>query len=370
MFDEVIVMKTAEHFGFKLRERKGAVAVIVALAMTVFLGIAAMAVDVGHIMVVKNELHNAADADALARANLLYAHTPSGFTSATPPTPDWAAAESAASTIDPANKSDGVTLTSYEVETGYWNLDQNPAGLQPKSITPGTRDVAAVKVTVRRVDGTNGGSIRHWFGAFVGNLTSNASATAIAICSSPGTAKPGTLVPMAIPLWIAKRASHYNSPSNLLTIGSAYHYDAYAPVNPDGDPYTNTVAGQWTSLTSDPINNANHLKDIIVNGNSNPLSIGDPLYIEPGTMDVGYHDNYMGLYEGQTVFLPVVDAVLRDAVKQNPAPPIEAFIGFHITKVSSGKEKYIRGYFVENAYLGGGPGGPYYGAWVPPVLVY
>ncbi|MDD2219635.1 MAG: hypothetical protein PHO79_06865 [Desulfoplanes sp.] len=36
---------------------------------------------------------------------------------------------------------------------------------------------------------------------------------------------------------------------------------------------------------------------------------------------------------GSDVELPVVDAVLREKVKQIPAPEIYAFIGFHITEL-------------------------------------
>jgi hypothetical protein len=91
-------------------------------------------------------------------------------------------------------------------------------------------------------------------------LSSDASATAIAICSSPGTAKPGTLVPMAIPLWIAKRASHYNSPSNLLHRSRLITMTHYAPVKSRWGPIYEHRRRQWTSLTSDPLNNAIILK--------------------------------------------------------------------------------------------------------------
>jgi hypothetical protein len=74
-------------------------------------------------------------------------------------------------------------------------------------------------------------------------------------------------------------------------------------------------------------------------------------------MDVGYHNNYLGLYEGQTVFLPVVDAVLREAVQTESRSSIEAFIGFHITKVSSAR-KNISELFCRKRISGRGPGGP------------
>ena len=56
----------------RLKNRPGVTAVVVAVAMIALLGIAALAIDVGHMAVVKNELQNAADAAALAGARVLY----------------------------------------------------------------------------------------------------------------------------------------------------------------------------------------------------------------------------------------------------------------------------------------------------------
>jgi hypothetical protein len=52
--------------------QNGAVIVLVAILTVVFLGIAALAIDVYHLYVVRNELQNAADAGALAGAKVLY----------------------------------------------------------------------------------------------------------------------------------------------------------------------------------------------------------------------------------------------------------------------------------------------------------
>ena len=50
----------------------GAVAIIMALCLVMFIGFTALAIDIGHLYVVKNELQNAADAGALAGARVLY----------------------------------------------------------------------------------------------------------------------------------------------------------------------------------------------------------------------------------------------------------------------------------------------------------
>ncbi len=56
----------------QLKDQKGVTAVVIAVLMVVFISMAALAVDLNHLYVVKNELQNAADAGALAGARVLY----------------------------------------------------------------------------------------------------------------------------------------------------------------------------------------------------------------------------------------------------------------------------------------------------------
>ena len=55
-----------------LKNQRGVAAVIVGIMLLMFLGFAALAIDFGHLYVVRNELQNAADAGALAAARFLY----------------------------------------------------------------------------------------------------------------------------------------------------------------------------------------------------------------------------------------------------------------------------------------------------------
>ena len=54
-----------------LKDQAGAVAVTVAILMFVLVGIAALAIDIGYLLVTRNELQNVADAAALAAARKL-----------------------------------------------------------------------------------------------------------------------------------------------------------------------------------------------------------------------------------------------------------------------------------------------------------
>ena len=54
------------------REQRGVIAIVVALLFLGLIGVAALAIDVVHLFLVRNELQNAADAGSLAGARFLY----------------------------------------------------------------------------------------------------------------------------------------------------------------------------------------------------------------------------------------------------------------------------------------------------------
>jgi len=322
-------------------DQSGVVAVIVALLFVVFLGIAAFAIDIGHLMVVRNQLQNDADAAALAGASYLIPQIPS----ASPSPPDWTTAFSQAYTAISLNSSDGVVLTNGTVQTGYWNLAQNPAGLQGMGITPGQLDCPAVQVTVTRSFGQNGGPVRFWFAPILGINTSNISATATAAITGPGAALPGALMPIAISSAMAAQAGAYNSPATTFMIGTGYGYPMQA--------------GQWTSFLNDASDVAT-MTNLLTAGNPASLNIGSNIWIEPAVGVAVY--NYVPV--GVNVLLPVVGNVMTHAQS-----PIVGFIGFHIT-ASVGSSQYIQGYFLTDFYARNTNGaGPNYGAYAPATLV-
>ncbi|MGZ3613920.1 MAG: TadG family pilus assembly protein [Thermodesulfobacteriota bacterium] len=67
-----LTMSNPSKFFELIRNRKGTVAVIIATSTVAFIGLGALAIDLGHLFVVRNELQNAADAGALAGARFLY----------------------------------------------------------------------------------------------------------------------------------------------------------------------------------------------------------------------------------------------------------------------------------------------------------
>ena len=330
--------------GLLRRDESGQVIVLIAIGAVFLIGMAALAVDVSHGLVVRNELQNAADASSLAGAGKLF---PSG--------PDWARAEGAASGSIAWNKSDGQFLVNCQTQSGYWNLLKSPAGLQSQGITPGAQDVPAVMVTVRKVVGQNGGEVQTWFARIFGKNSFPVQAQAIAVVSHPGYVKPGPLIPVAVPKVLADQRKY--GPSNPVIMGSPYHYP-------------NSLAGQWTSLLEDK-NNVTYLRGLIQNGTPQQINVGDQIWIQPGTQNTLYDSKNqpsISWFEGKDVFLPVVNVVLSETTHEFAT--VVGFIGFHVVRATGGSTKTIEGYFVSGFTApNSGGSGPNYGAWTPPRLV-
>jgi Flp pilus assembly protein TadG len=159
------------------RNESGAVAIITAILMVVLLGFLALAVDVGHLATVKNELQNAADAAAIAGARALVfgdSLTIQGMTPMPDPPYCGQAVDWAHTTI---NQSDARALSITVVQTGVWNWKTNTFTVdQSCGLNSG---VNAVHVEVKRDDSSNP-SVATWFARILGVDTVNAGAKATA----------------------------------------------------------------------------------------------------------------------------------------------------------------------------------------------
>ena len=146
--------------------------------LTALLGFAALAIDVAYLLVVRNELQNAADAAALAGAPCLYARAECMNLTST--APDWSAAQQKTISFIPKNQSANSLLIDGLVEYGYWNVAGSTAGLQPLPLIPGANDLPAVKVTISKDSGRNGGAIQLFLAKILGIDSVPLSATAVA----------------------------------------------------------------------------------------------------------------------------------------------------------------------------------------------
>lgn len=153
-------MKNGLRFDRKLRDQQGVSAVLAGLLMVVFIGFAALAVDLFHLFVVRNELQNAADAGALAGARVLYNENLVNE-----------GANHAAYDASIANKSEKAAVdvkwpggNNGDVQRGHWSFSTktftpnplldavNLQGVSNEDLDANPDFINAVRVRARRLD--------------------------------------------------------------------------------------------------------------------------------------------------------------------------------------------------------------------------
>jgi hypothetical protein len=338
------------------RQPRGQALVTMALALVALMGFGALAIDVGMMFLAKNELQNAADAAALAGAQEFYYN---GCTDC--PQSRWSFGEDSARANIAINKSMKATLSTGTITTGWWNITGTPAGMQSQTKTPWVLgDAAAVRVVIRKSPGNNGGSVALLLARmFGGQSTQAVTASAVAVVSFPSTVMPNQTFPTAINncmydvFWDRATSRPKIDPNTgnpyIFRIGSSYHYGT-------------CDSGQWTSMLTDA-NDVPTVRDLIEDGNPQPLSIGQNIWIQPGTETALY--NYVQV--PSVALLPVVQDVSSSTHSQTP---IMGFGPFHIIAAVGGSQKYIEGYFDGDYEVPRATGGgTFYGAYIPPSLV-
>lgn len=344
------------------RHQRGAIGMMAANMLIITLVFGALATDVARIMIVRNELQNAADAAALVGAGALFPATTA---------PNWANGIAQGTGAVTLNATEGVALVNGQAQAGYWDLSRTKTGLQAQSITPGTNDAPAVQVTISRSTGNNGGGVGMILASLFGVGNIPLQATAVAVVSSPGTVGPGTVVPLAIGKCMFDQ--YWDSTKNEPRIDPTTQKPYVVSIL---DSYTGKAAGtcvngQWTDLTPCPPTKkcqagASTVRNLITSGNVDPLSISNNISFLDNGVSATLYDALKPLI-GTTVFLPVTSQVVPGS-----SAPIVAFAAFKITGVNkTGTPKSVTGNFVGGAKIPNSGGtGPYYGAYVPPRLAW
>ena len=356
------------------RKQRGAVAIVVAIFLPILITIAALAIDISNLMLVKNELQNAADAAAQAGAQCLYRRTECGNLNNT--VPDWSTAHTRATLAVPNNAVQGTALADSVVTSGYWNVTGTPNTLQLLPHTPGANDAPAVQVTIAKESGKNAGSVTLYLAGLMGLRNTDLSATAISVVTSPGTEGPGGLFPFAITkcmydaYWDSATSLPKNATTSTLngvpqTIGQPWKFRLGSDTQklPDG---TTCDGGQWTSFKLDT-NNVPSIRMLISEGNPTTLAIGDMTWIQPGVQATLYSSvNDCSAAGSKACEYATAPITLRANVKGEE--PILAFGCLHILLASQSK-KYIE---VQMSNIcpnpEGGGTGPDYGVHNPPRL--
>jgi len=273
------------------------VSVLIAVAMVMLMGSAALAMDIAHMLTVKNELQRLTDAAAMAGARGLWPSTLPSMSSSPPPDCATALSRGMSVATNANNQVDGAPLTTAAInlESGRWNYNT-------REFTPGcVANTNAVKATARK-EGVN-----MFFAGIWGRGPATITATTTAVMDFAGGVGKGTL-----PIAINKR---YVVPGQYLFIN----------FNPD--PVDN---GGWFANPPDGAN-ARTFRDYINYGTCPPLKVGDIISLQNGQDTSVLQDLQAKLVEhgGQwDTFLPVVNT---DTFNQSQ--PIAAFLPFRITEV-------------------------------------
>lgn len=339
-----------------VQKQKGAVTVLVALTLPVLVGVAALAVDLAYLHVVRSELQNDADAAALAGARKLYVSGASAL--------DWAAASSTASSAIALNRAAGHALAEGQVQTGYWDTSQTTAGLQPLPLTPTANDAPAVQVSLAKSDGENQGPASTFLASIWGIFSVPVRVTAVAGVTSPGVVNPGGLFPLGISdcmyqkFWNTQPAGPRIDPSTgkpyVFKIGSLYHYE-------------NCESGQWSSLNVQA-SGASTIETMIESGNPVAMSVGDEAWMQSGVKASLYPDvkncSAAGNKQCEYVVVPTLSPLVSGA-----SASIVGFACLHVLDAVGGNDKYVlveMSTQCQSPFSGGS--GPNYGVVSPPSL--
>lgn len=232
----------------KLNDQRGAVAAIVAVSLTVLLAMTALALDIGHALVARNQLQNASDAAALAGARALgvmYGNMSGSLTGYTLTSGEVITIKNAASVAGADNQAAGVTVTvnANDIAIGNWTA-------ATRTFTPTMVLPRAVRVTTRR-DGSANGPISTFLAGIIGRNSLSVTAVATAQLNPVSVMAPGD---MDAPFGISE--FYFNSGFGC---GSTIQFSPSVPGNPQ------TCAG-WQ--TFDQNFNANNMRSIL-NGMTN-----------------------------------------------------------------------------------------------------
>ncbi len=271
--------KTIEKFGLRVNQR-GAVATLVAVSAILLLGLAALAIDISHLFVVRNELQNASDAGALAGARFLYNESGTSVNNG---------ANQMAYSAAVANLSERVAVDVHwnggnggDVQRGHWSFATRTFtpndSLQPVALWDVTADeldrnpnfINAVRVKTRRQDRPAASFLARIFG--YGNFILSSDAIAYI-----GFA--GTLVPFDVdePIALCRQS---------LNLTGEYTCSIGRMINSGHQVASHETAG-WTSFSQvSPCQggtNASEVRSLVCgDGNPDPIILGEPVATNGG----------------------------------------------------------------------------------------
>lgn len=316
-----------------LADQNGAVLVLVAILAVVLIGITALAIDIGHLLVVKNELQNAADAGALAGAQALY-EDPDGAGELLPGEEVNTGANQIAFDTAILNLSEKIAVevnspltNADDVQRGHWSfatrtftrsnsleminlfavseedLDKMDGTFE---FPPGSGDTPVVINAVRVVTRRQEKPATSFFARIFGYENFGLTAEAVAYVGFAGG-----LIDAGVPLVICE--------SSLLDINGEKACNIGRMINSSADPSGNNTAG-WSDFDQEfsvcSGTNAATLKSLVDGCGNNVQQVGPKPIAATGGTTTSVYKSMMDCWMAKTggiepwqMTLPTVDCV-------------------------------------------------------------
>lgn len=293
------------------KNERGATAVLVALFMLPLIAITALAIDIGHLYVVRNELQNAADAGALAAAQRLYL-------------PEETQVNVGANQVGYdaaiANRSERIPVevnwsggNGGDVQRGHWRFATGTftpnASTAPVDLWDVTEDdldanldfINAVRVRARR-EGTPAAA---FFARIFGYEGFGLRAEAVAYLGFAGTLTP---FDVDQPIAICRES---------ILQGNEYTCNVGRMINSGGDITTHQTGG-WTNFDQESAcngTNTSELRPLVCSGNPVALGLGQDMGTNGGEIQAVFADliecweSATGKAEPWGITLPVISCL-------------------------------------------------------------
>jgi len=310
-----------------LRNQRGATAILVGLCLFSLIGFGALAVDIGHLCVARNELQNAADAGALAGARFLYNENGTEVNTG---------ANQIAYDAATANKSELAPVevnwtggNEGDAQRGHWSFatriftpNESTAPVDLWNVSTAELDadinfINAVRVTVRRQTMP----VASFFAGIFGHVGFQRAADAVAYIGFAGTLPPHEVdQPIAI------------CEDSILGDNDTYTCNVGRMINSGQDETTNETGG-WTSFNQDDPctggTNAQEVKSLVcADGNPETIFLGQDIATNGGDIQSAFNDLYK-CWDANTskirlwpLTLPVIDCG-----DQNNVGTCQEFVG-------------------------------------------
>jgi hypothetical protein len=271
-------LKMIDSVHFK--DEKGISLVFIAICMFLLISFAALALDIFHLVVTKNELQNAADAGALAGARYLYNNNGTSVNEG---------CNALAQTAATANQSERVPVEvgAADVRRGHWSFASRLFtannslapfdlwNLTREQLDANTNFINAVEVTAWRRDT----QVAAWFSRILNYFGFTQSATAVAYIGFAGSLGPGELDQ---PIAICQQS---------ILVNGMYQCNIGRMLNSGSNTATSNTGG-WTNFTQPcETASASSMRQMICrDGNPNGIEFGVGIGAVGGVQDNIFRD--------------------------------------------------------------------------------